>query len=112
MVATARIADAPQIFNRICQVASMCMCPPTASRSIHPFLRGSHVDHAYVTTSAAIIRIPCDGGYQFTIIMCYRKFGYLSKIRVLPSKTLPQTLDLENFVAARRPSQRVVRLVQ
>ena len=73
MVATARIADAPQIFNRICQVASMCMCPPTASRSIHPFLRGSHVDHAYVTTSAAIIRIPCDGGYQFTIIMCYKE---------------------------------------
>ena len=32
------------------------------------------------------------------------KLGYLQRIRALPSRPLPQTLDLENFPTARRPS--------
>jgi len=45
--------------------------------------------------------------------LCYKKIQVPSKIRVLPSGTLLQTLDLENFATAYRSSkQRVINLAR
>jgi len=44
------------------------------------------------------------GGYLAPITHCViRKFGYLHKIRVLPSGTFSQTPDSENFATESRP---------
>jgi len=40
----------------------------------------------------------------------YKEIQVPSKIRVLPSRTLLQTLDLENFATAYRPSKCVINL--
>ena len=40
----------------------------------------------------------------------YKEIQVSSKIRVLPSRTLLQTLDLENFATAYRPSKCVINL--
>ena len=42
--------------------------------------------------------------------LCFKEIQVSPKIRVLPSGTLPQTLDLENFAMAYRSSKRVVTL--
>ena len=44
--------------------------------------------------------------------LCYKEIHVPSKIRVLPSGILLQTLDLENFATAYRSSKRVVNLAR
>jgi len=44
--------------------------------------------------------------------LCYKEIQVPSKIRVLPSETLFQTLDLEHFATAYRSLKRVINVAQ
>jgi len=57
---------------------------------LHKWLSSNFLANMFPSTHAAL---------------CWKGIRVSPKIRALPSGTLPQTLDLENFATARRPSQ-------
>jgi len=57
----------------------------------------------YFIQTTGQIELVLRGGFRPSILHCVlMKFDYLQKIRALPSETLSQTLDLENFATTSR----------